>query len=61
MTLSTINLILETFQLPYNEDLLRLMCENSSFYVNKVKPFFQVEISASKESADISEICDKKF
>ena len=53
--------ILKSFQLPYNEDLLILICENSSSYMNKVKPFLGVEIAASEKSADISKICDNFF
>ena len=54
-----INFILKTFQLPYNEDFLRLICE-SSIYINKVNPFFGVEISASKKNDDISKIRNGK-
>ena len=61
MTLYIINFILPTFQLPYNEDLLGLICENSSTYMNKVKPFFRVEIGAPEKSADNSKIQDKKI
>ena len=56
-----INFILEKFQLPYNEDLLRLICENSSSYMNKVKPFSRVEVGASEKSAGIDKIRDKIF
>ena len=53
--------MLLTFQLPHNEDLLSLICENSSIYINKVKPFFELEIRASEKSADISKISDKNY
>ena len=56
-----INFILQAFQLPYNEDLLRLICESSSSYMNKVKPFFWVEIGPSEKSADISKIRESFF
>ena len=56
-----INFILQTFHLPYNEDLLRLECENSSSYINEVKPLFRVEIGASEEKGDISKIREKNF
>ena len=59
MTSYVINFILQLFQLPYNEDLLRLICENSSSYM-KVKPFFRVEIGPSEKSADIGKIREKK-
>ena len=48
------------FSVTFNEDLLRLICENISTYMNKVKPLFQVEIGASEKSDDISKILDKK-
>ena len=60
MTSYIINFILETFQLRNNEDLLRLICEKSSSYRNKVKPFFRVELGTSEKIADISKIPDKK-
>ena len=44
----------------YNEDLVRLLCENSSSYMNKVKPFLVVETGAFEKSADISKIGNKK-
>ena len=53
--------ILKTFQLPYNEYLPRLICENSSSYMNKLKPLFRLEIEASEKSADISKIEAKKI
>ena len=59
MTSYVINFILQLFQLPYNEDLLRLICENSSSYM-KVTPFFRVEIGPSEKSADIGKIREKK-
>ena len=40
MTSYVINFILLTFKLPYNEDFL--ICENSSSYMNKVKPIEKV-------------------
>ena len=61
MTSYIISFILQTLQLPCNEDLLRLICENSSSYMSKVKPFFRVEIGAPEKSADISKIQDKKI
>ena len=53
MTSHIINFMLQTFQLPYNEDLLSLISKNGSSYMKKVKPFFRVEICASEKNADI--------
>ena len=61
MTSYIIEFIIQTFQLPYNEDLLRLIYENSSSYMKKVKPFLLAEIGASEEFADISKISDNIF
>ena len=47
------------FSVNFNEDLLRLICENTSKYMNKAKPLFQTEIGASEKSDDISKIQDK--
>ena len=60
MTSYIINYLLETFQLHYIEDLLRLIGENSSSYMNKVKSFFLVQKDTSEKSLDISKIRDKK-
>ena len=35
--------------MPYNEDFLTLIHENSYSYLNKVKSFFQVEIGVSEK------------
>ena len=43
-----------------DEDLRRLICKNTSSYMNKVKPFFRVEKGVFKESAGISKIPDIK-
>ena len=56
-----ISFILQTFQSSYNEDFLKLICENSWSYMNKVKPFLRVVIDASKKRADISKIREKKM
>ena len=56
MTSSIIDFISKTSQLPYNLDLLRLVCENSSSHISKVKPFFRVEIGVFEKSADTSKI-----
>ena len=60
MTSYVINFISQTFQLPYNEDLLRLIRENSSSSMKKVRPFFRVEIGASEKSADVKKYVTKK-
>ena len=56
-----ISFILQTFQSPYNGDFLKLICENNSSYMNKIKPFLRVLIDASEERADISKIGEKKY
>ena len=56
-----ISFILQTFQSPYNGDFLKLICENNSSYMNKIKPFLRVLIDASEERADISKISEKKY
>ena len=61
MTSYVINFISQTFHLPYNEDLLRLICENSSSSMKKVRPFFRVEIGASEKSADVKKYVTKKI
>ena len=48
------------FSYPIMEDLLRLIRESSSSYMNKAKPYFWVEIGASDKSANICKIRDKK-
>ena len=60
MTSYIISFILQAFQLPYNEDLLRLICENSSSYMNSVKPIFREEIGAPETSVRISKISEKR-
>ena len=54
-----INFILQIFWLPYNKDLLRLICENCSSYKNIVKQFFWVEIGAFEKSTGIRKTYDK--
>ena len=51
MTSYIIEFIIQTFQLPYNEDLLRLIYENNSSCMKKVKPFLLAEIGAPEEFA----------
>ena len=60
MTSYIIKFILKTFQLPCNEDLLRLICENISSYITKVKQSLRVKIGASEKSTDISKIQGQK-
>ena len=38
-----------------------LVCEKSSSYMNKVKPFFLAELGAPKKRAEISKIRDKNI
>ena len=47
--------------MPYNEDFLRLIHENSYSYLNKVRSFFRVEIGVSEKSAEISKIHDNLY
>ena len=61
MTSYIINFVLYTLQLPYNEDLLWLICENSSSSMGKIKPFFRVHKGAPGKSTDISKIRDRKI
>ena len=60
---STLDEVISSFKLNYDEDLSRLICgndENSSSYLSKVKPLF-LEIGSPDKSADYRKIRDKNF